>query len=83
MYSGHFLIGNTLDVLARIPLWKYGLDYRHGTGHGIGSFLNVHEGKPMDMQYYFHFNSTTWIDRLFLSVHLFIFQDHTKLVLDQ
>lgn len=36
--------GNTLDVLARIPLWKYGLDYRHGTGHGIGSFLNVHEG---------------------------------------
>ncbi|XP_071913487.1 aminopeptidase P1-like isoform X1 [Coffea arabica] len=36
--------GNTLDVLARIPLWKYGLDYRHGTGHGIGSYLNVHEG---------------------------------------
>ncbi|CAH9085157.1 unnamed protein product [Cuscuta europaea] len=36
--------GNTLDVLARTPLWKYGLDYRHGTGHGIGSYLNVHEG---------------------------------------
>ncbi|KAL3525421.1 hypothetical protein ACH5RR_013793 [Cinchona calisaya] len=36
--------GNTLDILARIPLWKDGLDYRHGTGHGIGSYLNVHEG---------------------------------------
>ncbi|KAL3527076.1 hypothetical protein ACH5RR_011732 [Cinchona calisaya] len=37
-------VGNTLDILARNPLWKYGLDYRHGTGHGIGSYLNVHEG---------------------------------------
>ncbi|KAK4539259.1 hypothetical protein RGQ29_031932 [Quercus rubra] len=37
--------GNALDILARVPLWKYGLDYRHGTGHGIGSYLNVHEGK--------------------------------------
>ncbi|XP_047317598.1 aminopeptidase P1 [Impatiens glandulifera] len=36
--------GNTLDVLARVPLWKDGLDYRHGTGHGVGSYLNVHEG---------------------------------------
>ncbi|KAL6498131.1 actin patch protein [Orobanche gracilis] len=36
--------GHILDVVARLPLWKYGLDYRHGTGHGIGSFLNVHEG---------------------------------------
>ncbi|GAB4848881.1 actin patch protein [Ancistrocladus abbreviatus] len=36
--------GNVLDILARIPLWKDGLDYRHGTGHGIGSYLNVHEG---------------------------------------
>ncbi|PHT54661.1 hypothetical protein CQW23_03147 [Capsicum baccatum] len=36
--------GYALDVLARTPLWKYGLDYRHGTGHGIGSYLNVHEG---------------------------------------
>ncbi|MDO4188395.1 MAG: aminopeptidase P family protein [Lachnospiraceae bacterium] len=33
-----------LDILARESLWKIGLDYRHGTGHGIGSFLNVHEG---------------------------------------
>ncbi|XP_009792323.1 aminopeptidase P1-like isoform X2 [Nicotiana sylvestris] len=36
--------GYALDILARTPLWKYGLDYRHGTGHGIGSYLNVHEG---------------------------------------
>lgn len=36
--------GHSLDVLARVPLWKDGLDYQHGTGHGIGSYLNVHEG---------------------------------------
>lgn len=33
-----------LDVLARKSLWDVGLDYQHGTGHGIGHFLNVHEG---------------------------------------
>ena len=33
-----------LDILARESLWKLGMDYRHGTGHGIGAFLNVHEG---------------------------------------
>nr|XP_010943162.1 aminopeptidase P1 isoform X1 [Elaeis guineensis] len=38
------ITGHALDILARIPLWKDGLDYRHGTGHGIGSYLNVHEG---------------------------------------
>ncbi|KAK4525860.1 hypothetical protein GAYE_SCF17G3769 [Galdieria yellowstonensis] len=36
--------GFALDCLTRAPLWKVGLDYRHGTGHGVGSFLNVHEG---------------------------------------
>lgn len=36
--------GQYLDVLARMPLYSVGLDYRHGTGHGVGSFLNVHEG---------------------------------------
>ncbi|KAK4190429.1 putative Xaa-Pro aminopeptidase 1 [Podospora australis] len=36
--------GFAIDVLARQFLWKTGLDYRHGTGHGVGSFLNVHEG---------------------------------------
>ena len=36
--------GFALDTLARQYLWSYGLEYRHGTGHGVGSFLNVHEG---------------------------------------
>mmetsp|Transcript_1596 Transcript_1596/g.5724 ORF Transcript_1596/g.5724 Transcript_1596/m.5724 type:complete len:909 (-) Transcript_1596:993-3719(-) len=36
--------GNMLDPLARMPLWEVGLDYRHGTGHGVGACLNVHEG---------------------------------------
>lgn len=36
--------GFALDTLARQFLWAEGLDYRHGTGHGVGSFLNVHEG---------------------------------------
>ena len=36
--------GFALDTLARQFLWKEGLDYRHGTGHGVGSYLNVHEG---------------------------------------
>lgn len=36
--------GLNLDVLARQPLWEMGLDYNHGTGHGVGYLLNVHEG---------------------------------------
>ncbi len=36
--------GPHIDVLARASLWQAGLDYDHGTGHGIGSFLSVHEG---------------------------------------
>ncbi len=36
--------GLVLDYLAREPLWEIGLDYRHGTGHGVGCCLNVHEG---------------------------------------
>ena len=36
--------GAQLDVLARRPLWEIGLDYDHGTGHGVGSYLSVHEG---------------------------------------
>ena len=36
--------GSSLDVLARRPLWEVGLDYDHGTGHGVGSYLSVHEG---------------------------------------
>jgi Xaa-Pro aminopeptidase len=36
--------GFAIDAFARQHLWREGLDYRHGTGHGVGSFLNVHEG---------------------------------------
>ncbi len=36
--------GVDLDPLARAPLWQAGLDFAHGTGHGVGSFLSVHEG---------------------------------------
>ncbi|MEG8219736.1 aminopeptidase family protein P [Sphingomonas sp. HH69] len=36
--------GGQLDILARQYLWAQGLDYAHGTGHGVGSFLSVHEG---------------------------------------
>lgn len=52
--KGHLALGDAvfkkhttgleLDMLAHGPLWKYGLTYNHGTGHGVGSFLNVHEG---------------------------------------
>jgi Xaa-Pro aminopeptidase len=36
--------GSQLDVLARQHLWAAGLDYAHGTGHGVGAYLSVHEG---------------------------------------
>jgi Xaa-Pro aminopeptidase len=36
--------GVQLDTLARLPLWQAGLDFDHGTGHGVGAFLSVHEG---------------------------------------
>ena len=36
--------GTQLDILARQAMWKEGLNYMHGTGHGVGSYLNVHEG---------------------------------------
>ena len=36
--------GSQLDAVARSPLWEEGLNFLHGTGHGVGSFMNVHEG---------------------------------------
>lgn len=36
--------GAQIDALARMPLWKAGMNYLHGTGHGVGHFLSVHEG---------------------------------------
>ena len=47
LISAKFLEGTNgyqLDILCRQPLWKEGLDFKHGTGHGVGHLLNVHEG---------------------------------------
>lgn len=38
------LAGRDIDAIARAPLWRAGLDYDHGTGHGVGVYLGVHEG---------------------------------------
>lgn len=38
------IAGGHMDILARRRLWQVELDYGHGTGHGVGSYLNVHEG---------------------------------------
>ena len=48
----HGCTGRNLDLLARQPLWNAGLDYNHGTGHGIGYILNVHEG-PQNVRWRF------------------------------
>ncbi|SHK02715.1 Xaa-Pro aminopeptidase [Hathewaya proteolytica DSM 3090] len=40
----HGCTGVNLDILARRPLWEYGIDYKCGTGHGVGFYLNIHEG---------------------------------------
>jgi len=42
--------GQTLDLASREPLWKEGYDFNHGTGHGVGYLLNVHEG-PQNIKY--------------------------------
>lgn len=47
LYGCH---GYNLDVLARQPIWDRGKDYKHGTGHGVGYILNVHEG-PSGIRY--------------------------------
>lgn len=44
--------GRNLDILARRPIWNLGLDYRCGTGHGVGYILNVHEG-PQNLRWRF------------------------------
>ena len=46
----HGVCGSNLDILAREPLWEIGEDYNHGTGHGVGYLLNVHEG-PQRIMY--------------------------------
>ncbi|KAF0700567.1 Aste57867_8903 [Aphanomyces stellatus] len=50
--------GVKLDAITRAPLWKAGLDYRHGTGHGVGAFLNVHEKGVVRLLMSFKLNPT-------------------------
>ena len=46
--------GVQLDTLARLALWQAGIDYEHGTGHGVGSFLSVHEGPQRISKHLLH-----------------------------
>ncbi|XP_063235388.1 xaa-Pro aminopeptidase ApepP [Bacillus rossius redtenbacheri] len=58
--------GNCLDTLARKFLWDVGLDYLHGTGHGVGAYLNVHEG-PMGISWRMYPNDPGLQEGMFLS----------------
>ncbi|MBP8715686.1 MAG: M24 family metallopeptidase, partial [Lachnospiraceae bacterium] len=52
----HFLYGcsgRNVDIMAREPLWELGIDYKCGTGHGIGYILNVHEG-PQNIRWHYN-----------------------------
>ena len=58
--SAKFLQGSTgltLDILARKPFWDRGLNYNHGTGHGVGYLLNIHEG-PAGLRYKYRAGET-------------------------
>ena len=47
-------LGGQIDALARLPLWQNGLDYDHGTGHGVGCFLGVHDGPQRVSKFAWH-----------------------------
>ncbi|SOV06865.1 probable aminopeptidase P, cytoplasmic [Ustilago sp. UG-2017a] len=66
--------GYLLDVLARRALWEDGLDYRHGTGHGVGHFLNVHEG-PQGIGTRAVFNETSLKENMVVSNEPGYYQD--------
>ena len=63
--SAKFLQGSTgltLDILARKPFWDRGLNYNHGTGHGVGYLLNIHEG-PAGFRYKYRAGETEEIQK--------------------
>ncbi|XP_071955548.1 xaa-Pro aminopeptidase ApepP-like [Antedon mediterranea] len=60
------IYGRDIDVVARAPLWEGGLGYKHGTGHGIGHYLLVHEG-PARIRYGFRPNEEPLQPGMFLS----------------
>lgn len=55
--------GFVLDGFARMPLWKNGLNYMHGTGHGVGAALNVHEG-PQGISFRFGNTQPLMVDMI-------------------
>ncbi|KAK8468704.1 hypothetical protein PHAVU_006G091700 [Phaseolus vulgaris] len=66
--------GFVLDAFARSFLWKVGLDYRHGTGHGVGAALNVHEG-PQSISHRFG-NFTPLMKGMVVSNEPGYYEDH-------
>ncbi|KAL6543336.1 Aminopeptidase P2 [Orobanche hederae] len=66
--------GFVLDSFARSSLWKVGLDYRHGTGHGVGAALNVHEG-PQSISFRFE-NMTPLLKGMVVSNEPGYYEDH-------
>ncbi|PHT63186.1 hypothetical protein T459_32995 [Capsicum annuum] len=66
--------GFVLDAFARSSLWKVGLDYRHGTGHGVGAALNVHEG-PHSISFRFG-NLTPLLPGMIVSNEPGYYEDH-------
>lgn len=66
--------GFVLDAFARSSLWKIGLDYRHGTGHGVGAALNVHEG-PQSISFRFG-NLTPLLKGMIVSNEPGYYEDH-------
>lgn len=67
--------GFVLDAFARSYLWKIGLDYRHGTGHGVGAALNVHEG-PQSISFRYG-NMTPLQKGMIVSNEPGYYEDHT------
>ncbi|KAI3994979.1 hypothetical protein MKX01_019793 [Papaver californicum] len=67
--------GFVLDALARSALWKVGLDYRHGSGHGVGAALNVHEG-PQSVSFRFG-NMTPLQKGMIVSNEPGYYEDHS------
>ncbi|MED6181984.1 Aminopeptidase P2, variant 2 [Stylosanthes scabra] len=66
--------GFVMDAFARSSLWKVGLDYRHGTGHGVGAALNVHEG-PQSISYRYG-NLNPLVNGMIVSNEPGYYEDH-------
>jgi hypothetical protein len=83
VYANVLSVGHSLDILSRAPLWNDGLDYRHGTGHGIGSYLNVHEGCASDWFYCLFFiqlatHNDKWFSPFAPGPHLISFRPSAR-----